>query len=286
MRLLTAISYGLKDLLLHKKIVLLVFMINVLFGIVAVTPIRSIITQSLGATHYPNLLSQDFDFVIWTDLIREYLSSIGLGFQLLSIIMGVYIMWTIFYIGGFTGLAVSNGVKSSSSIFWSEGARYFFRFLRLTFYIILFYLLIVALLLWYIGITDLHILEMESEMELIFRLKVSAGILVLFIYLVSVFKELAKIAIARSDESLITTPLLYAAKQTCSIKYLVLGLVLSLLLGIIFIMYYILSVHFGFKPMFLSILILPQILLLLRIAIRYVRLSAYSYMSKTDLPLS
>ncbi len=286
MSLLSAISYGFKDLLRHKWLILLVFMINMLFGIVALSPFKSIITQSLSTTHYPGLLAQDFDFVIWTDVLREHLSSIGMGFELLSLIMGIYTLWSIFYIGGFTGLSLSNDKHSSSSEFWSSGARYFFRFFRLSIYTILIYLFIIALLLWYIGITDLHILEMESEIELMFKCKVSAGLLLLSIYIISVFKELAKIAIARSDQPLITASILNAAKQTFAIKYLLLGMILSSIVFITFVVYYLLGEYFGLKPMFLSVLILPQLILLVRIAMRYVRLSAFTQIYKSSLPLS
>lgn len=282
MKPFSAITYGLGQLAKNWKVIVLVFVINFIFGLIAIAPFKNMLIQNLGNTAIDLNSSQGFDFTLWTELLRANKSFLPLEAQLFSILFIIYVLWTVFYTAGFTNLIVNSKDRKTTS-FWAGGAYYFFRFLRLTIYTALFISLIIFILLGFTGIFNAHVLDLESEMQLIFRFKIAGILMGIMLFFVGLFSDLAKVKIARTHATLITTDLWKSIKDSFRLRYIILGILWFIFYGLVIGLFYIVTMSLSLNPVVLGFALIPQVFIILKIALGYSRLASIEYMDDSPL---
>lgn len=128
--ILSSIKSGLIQACSNKRVVLIYYLTNLLFGVVLMLPFRSVLNRFVGHSLMGEKLAGRMDMDFLFEFIKEnpdFFSSYSI---LLIIIFTIYGLTSLFLSGGVLSTFVS-GEPYASSLFWGSAAQYFGRFIRL-----------------------------------------------------------------------------------------------------------------------------------------------------------
>ena len=143
MNFITAYTSGLKTVFSKGKLWLLLYALNFLFAIFLAYPLSGMLGAKLGHTLAAETLFDRFDFAFSNDFINEYGDAFGVVMNQSILGIGLYLLLSVFLVGGILNVLKTNEKIGSLSNFWSGGGKYFWRMLRLTIY---FFLMQIAIL--------------------------------------------------------------------------------------------------------------------------------------------
>lgn len=271
---------GWKIFLANWKIVFVVYGMNLLLAFVAMGPLSSALGDAFEYSPLQEAFVSSFDYTLIMDFIHQYGNSVELSIEVMSSFVILYLLWSIFYTGGYMALIQNSNNKQTRQQFWSGGAHYFFRFMRLTFYTLALHgvALFILGLLFNMGGTSPLILD--SEEILITKLKYLIALFMLILFLVGIFKDIAKIHISASHRRFISKANLTALTRTFKRSSVALGIlnVFFLLLG--GLLYVLLKKIVG--DHLLPSIIIAQLFLFYRIAYKFVRLASFFKQEKLN----
>ena len=126
---LTAFKEGMARIWLHKRLLVWLYLINVLFAAVLVYPFRELVAK-IGKTD----LADEFVAGFRVDLFAHFWSQYSPAFKSLGVAaLGLGVLYLIVYVlltGGIVATLVSEDKVSLRRLLYTSG-RYFFRFVRL-----------------------------------------------------------------------------------------------------------------------------------------------------------
>jgi len=163
--------------------------------------------------------------------------------------------------------------------FWSGGATYFLRFLRLALYVLLVLMIVGSLCFILFSAGGLNPLATLTEAVLIKKFWIATVLFTLAYFFISIFKELAKAKIVSSSDKLLHKSNLAAAIATLRTSSLSLGLINLLILVAVCLIYFLLKKLIG--SAFLPSLIAGQLFLVFRMAARFVKQASFVYANRT-----
>lgn len=128
--ILKSLKSGFVQMWANRRMVLIFYFANLLFGLLVMLPFRAILNKfaghSLLSTKLGGLMDMDFLF----EFIKHNSSALSMLTALLLMVSVVYWLFALFLSGG--AFAVfATGEKYSSTLFWGSAAKYFGRFIRL-----------------------------------------------------------------------------------------------------------------------------------------------------------
>lgn len=143
MRVLKAYTVGFRQSIRFPQILGLIYAVNLLLALILTTGLAAILNNELGESLAVNHLQNGFDFLILSDLWRQQQSAFAaLGLSALILII-FYWLLSVFFTGGI--LRSLNKEKYTTTAFFAGCGQYFFRFLRLSIYLLMLHLLIVLI---------------------------------------------------------------------------------------------------------------------------------------------
>lgn len=258
----------------------MLYLFNLLLAVLAVGPLESLLSSVFDKSDTINTLAQRFDYNLVMDLYNHYGFGIGMTLSSIFSFLFCYIIWVIFASGGVLGMyhAAIEGEKTSVASFLKYGAVYFFRFFRLTFYILITYGSVLALFAYYFTKDGLDVFKMDSEIVLINRFWILCAALIVIGFFISIFRDNAKAHIVSNNSQFIFKSNLRAIKQLILPKFVLLSLLNLAMLGIVSLLY------FGLKsivtPTGIMLLLLTQFYLLIKLCYRVVREVSYLEMNR------
>lgn len=256
-------------LIRHKWIISLLYGFNLVFALLAIGPFNSYIENVFANSDTINTLANQFDYSIIMDVVNEYGIGIGMTFSALFSYFIMYVLWSTFATAGFLGMYQKSLIKGHSKIkeFWSSGITFFFKFLRLNIYIILIYVIVIALMAVFFMKDGLDVFKMESEVALISRFWMLLFLLFVLGFFISIFRDVARSNIIISNPKYIHKTNLQSLKSTLRLRHISLSLINLIFLAIICLIFYTLK---GIEAVWLSFLI-SQFYLVFRLCYRVVR---------------
>ena len=125
-----SIQSGIAQMWAQKRMVIVFYLINFLFALIMMLPLRSTINSYIGHS----LMGAELGGRINMDFVFELLfgegNFISSAFLLLLVVSGLYWLCNLFLSGGAFEVLVK-GEKYSPQLFWGGAARYLGRFIRL-----------------------------------------------------------------------------------------------------------------------------------------------------------
>lgn len=111
----------------NKKVVFLVYAMNVIFGLMLALPFAATISSAIGNLGSMSDLMTGFDFTLFLDFLRIYGRSLGGLFSVAKWLVPIYIIFQIFLLGGIISV-YKDGPGLAIGQFFSQCAAYFWRY--------------------------------------------------------------------------------------------------------------------------------------------------------------
>jgi hypothetical protein len=260
---LSIITLGWKTALGSWQIWTLLLLVNFLFAKLISAPFVSLIDSASMNRVMPSRVSLTYIY----DLIQNDQNFSSHLLSILPITIGAYLLWTIFSTGGIINSIIHNDSKLST--FLSGGLKYFFRFLRLTIYML--FLLGLAGFISYKVVTagEINIFQIDSEDFLIKR-TIWVSICLAIVYtLLKLWNDWLKITITRQDPRFFFKQAINSITQILNIRILGVFLVnIVIALGLILLFRTI-----G-RSIPISAILITQVIILIRLWYKIANLSS------------
>ena len=203
MKIISAYIAGWKILFQHKKIWLLLYLVQLIVAGMATIPFADYIEKTVGRSLDIKESMGRFDYTFFNDFLTNY----GSGFEVLLMMwlgfIALYFVIGIFLTGGVLRMVEDERHHLSLSEFISGAGHFFWRLLRLSFY----FLLLQGLLLAVMGFiflqktNYLNPFELESEVIIIKAAALLLPIYLLLAILLFMIHDLVKLHLLRQDAS-------------------------------------------------------------------------------------
>ena len=201
MKILQSFTTGLRRASSEPKMVLVLYLLNVLFAIPLAMAWRSALDLGLGRSMDSSQLMQGLDFLVLQDFMNLHREALSAVLAQMSWAVFVFMLVNTFLAGGILAVVSFPGGKFSASTFFSGCAKYFGRFLRL-FIVFVILLAVVGLLMAGICGFLAQALTQNAVSEITY-IWVTIAAIVLFLIpmmLIIMIADYAKVSVALSDE--------------------------------------------------------------------------------------
>ncbi len=199
MNILKSYAAGYKNIYSLKKIITIIFGITVMLGLAIAFPFYSTLSGGFSARPVLKLLFTDFNSTVYFDFMNNYGDMVRPFFALM-IWMGIfYFFFTVFFAGGILKLLDGSSIKSKAQAFFAGSSKFFFRFLRLGFYILIFQIITFAVIA--VGFSSIlnRSLSNSAEPKLFAIIVIWISFHVLAFIFYSLVSDYAKIILVKED---------------------------------------------------------------------------------------
>lgn len=204
MNVFSAFKTGLKLLTQHWKMWGLVYLLNLLFGLIVALPFNALFKSGVAYSMSPAESLKRFDY----SFIMDFLNQNGFAFSSLLnssyFVLIPFFLLNVFLMGGITGSFVKHKEQFSFRHFWQEGGLYFWRMLRLTFYFMLIHGFVALIFFKIFSLGGLSPFEIESDSVLISRFHWLAFFYGLFLVIIFLIHDYVKVRLVKEDRSIFT----------------------------------------------------------------------------------
>lgn len=199
---------GLRSTFQQQKLWLLLYALNFLFAMFLAFPLSSYLDDKLGNTLAIDKLKEGFDYTVFYDFMKDYGDIAGFILDQSLVGLGLYLILSIFLIGGILKIFIEKPKHSSLSAFWDGASSYFWRMLRLTVYfIIIHFLLLVLFFTIFSFLTAGGLERFRNESEIIQRGLVLTPIYLFFATVVFMIQDYAKINLVSTNSRYLFQPI-------------------------------------------------------------------------------
>lgn len=123
----------------------LIFVLNVLLAVLCTSPLVTLLDEELGNSAILEDILPDFDYAAYNDIVHQFGEGVSVILdQALSNVI-LFLLLAIFTMGGILSAFQKPEQSFSFRDFWSSGAYYFWRILRLTIYFTIVQLFLIAM---------------------------------------------------------------------------------------------------------------------------------------------
>ncbi|MEM6318241.1 MAG: hypothetical protein AAF960_11270 [Bacteroidota bacterium] len=278
-----AYTTGLQTIFTKGKLWLLLYALNFLFAVLLAYPLSSFLGDKLVNTMAVDVLLERFDFTVFIDFFNEYGDVFGwlLNQSVAAILL--YLLLNVFLVGGILTVFV-RPQRTSVTNFWSGGAHFFWRMLRLTIYFLLFQGVLLGIFLTIVSSIFSNWPEgFDNEEQIVQRLFIIIPVYLLLSTVLFMVQDYAKIRLVNSNKSLVTLPILRAFRWTFRHfgQAFLLYLLNLLTFGVLFFIY--LQMHFDSAV--LATFLVGQFFVIARIGTKLLNLASASELyTQSQLP--
>ena len=124
------IKNGFAQVWKNKRLIVVFYLANLLFGLVLMLPFRAVLSNFSGNTLMGAKLGGRLDMDFLFDLLTHNQNIVSIITGMMLIVPAVYWLFSLFLSGGAFSVLVK-GEKYSAAIFWHGAATYFGRFFRI-----------------------------------------------------------------------------------------------------------------------------------------------------------
>lgn len=195
MKAFTAYLTGWKTALQHWRMWLGLYLITLLFALLAALPLRGFLSKTVGQSLAFSRSFEGFDYTFLRDFLREY----GQGFgAIMNQAVGytiLYLLFSVLLMGAILSVIGQRERAFRWVDFWQGGLRFFWRMLRLAVYFLLLHGLVLAFFgfLFYRATKGFAPFELESEAPILRAIRLFLPLYLLLAILVFMLHDYAKI---------------------------------------------------------------------------------------------
>ncbi|HLF64551.1 MAG TPA: hypothetical protein VI603_12395 [Saprospiraceae bacterium] len=198
MKVITAFREGWKMVVLHRRMWLILYLVNLVFAVVATIAFRGWLKDTAG---YSLALAHNigrFDFTFITDLIRNY-GGLSLLCEQVIVIAIAYLIFSAFLVGGILHIYLHQREKFSARDFLSGGALYFWRMLRLAGYFLLIQFGLLAIFCLVFIAIGVNPKEMESDVQFLQYVKIILPVYLFMALVIVIMHDYVKIYVVQQN---------------------------------------------------------------------------------------
>gem|GEM_PF-673075 len=283
MKILKAYKFGWQFLLKHWRLLLILYLVNFVFALLAAFPLNNYLQSTVVHTLSVQESLEGFNYSIISDFLNEYGTGLAVVFNQSLVVMLFFFILNIFFTGGILNLIKYQPSGYDSSTFWRGCTKYFWRFFRLTSYF-----LITHIALFFLCYTifikvsgGANFLEMENDLQVINGLKIALPIYLVLVFFIFLFNDYLKLHIVDFEKKYLFQPFVSNLKFLS--KNFLRGAGLYLINILSFVIIFVTFYYFT-KPMvaqtYLGILLLfvvNQVWIVLKTGIKLINLSSAGY---------
>lgn len=274
-------SYG-RGLLCARynwKLIILLYLMNLLLMFIAIGPMTNLMKRVLGNSLELNTFQNGFNYTTLMDVVNNHGDAVGISLIAIFTMFVPYALWIVFSSGGIVEVIKTYSVRSSLFIFWKGAATYFFRFFRVTVYVLIVYGLLIYVLYLFFMKDGLSPFDFDSEQILINRFWILLIIFAIGAFFIATFRDLTKVIIGHHDELVIFESVRESLKKLFSLQFILLSLLNVIVLLLLLGLYQLLKNLTG-NALLMGVIV-SQIFLLFRVAYRIVRLGSFEQLWKS-----
>jgi len=200
MKIFTAYRTGLISAAKSKKMATVIYAITFLLALLLAIPFRGTLSKIAGNSMDINSMIKGFDITTYADFLRTAGHAIS-PFVSAAFWFGVlYLVFTVFFAGGVLKILSVENQKFSARLFFENCAIFFFRFLKLAFYLLILQL-IFALIVFFPLAEIVAMVSSTVQNEAVLFNIVLIGIIVyiFFFILLLIIGDYAKIILFNND---------------------------------------------------------------------------------------
>jgi len=273
--LLGNLRTGISIMRYYWKTVVAIYFVSLILAFFAVGPMSSLFSGLLANTELYDALNDGYDHTIIMDIKNNHPDALGLAASWAMSMLIPYLLWSIFYSGSIMGHVRDYYNSEAKPDFFRSGGRYFKRFLLLSFAIFLVMTICASLLSTIIIALGINPFDQMSENALIIRISIAVIIFLIVFFLLSIYKEVAKVIISDDNKGNQKGKLSQVSQFTFSRKGLGLGLLFLLLLTILSGLYFLLRYLMGEN--IIPLVIVGQLFMLSRIAYKFIKTATFHH---------
>ncbi len=201
MSITRAFSSGLRRATAEPRMVLVLYIVNLLIALPVAMAFRSVLQAGFGSSMAPSTLMGSLDFTTWQDFITAHGDELSAVFRQIFWVMIVFMLINTFLAGGIlTVLKDSRGKYTASSFFGGCGA-YLGRFLRLLVLFVIVLLLVALLSGGIVGFVGQALTEnATSELTYIWVQVAMSIVFMVPMMIVLMIADYAKVSVVLNDE--------------------------------------------------------------------------------------
>jgi hypothetical protein len=206
MKVLNAYLKGWKILLQHRKMWLLLYLMQFVIALLAALPLAGYLGQTVGhSLDLTNSLGR-FDYTFLNDIWFNFGRGLRPMFQQTLSAIAFYFFLSAFLTGGILTMIKTWKEGNNLSGFFAGAGHFFWRVLRLGFYFLIPQLLLFLLMgsLFLKMTNNMFPFELESELEIINAAKLLLPIYLILATILFMIHDLAKIVLLHRDETWLT----------------------------------------------------------------------------------
>jgi len=200
MNIIYSYTSGVKSVFYVKKIVFVIYLLNLIFALVVAIPFASVLSTAIGFSDALTSLAVSFNYTAYADFMREKGDALAGIFSVGRWLVPVYILLQDFLNGGIIGAFSQDHESYSLSNFYKNCTTYFWRYLKvffgfLVFHIVAIMLIVIPLIIIFKGGID----EVESEITYWTAGYWVMGIYFILFTLIMVVSDYTKILLTKDD---------------------------------------------------------------------------------------
>jgi hypothetical protein len=206
MKIINAYLSGWKFLRHHRKMWLLLYLMQFVIALLAALPLAGYLGQTVGhSLDLTNSLGR-FDYTFLNDLWLNFGGGLRPMFQQTLSAIAFYFFLSAFLTGGILTMIKSWQEGNQLTGFFAGAGHFFWRVLRLGFYFLIPQLLLLLLMgtLFLKMTNNMFPFELESELEIIRAAKLLLPIYLILATILFMIHDLAKIVLLHRDETWLT----------------------------------------------------------------------------------
>jgi hypothetical protein len=252
MNILKSYADGFKRTYTLKKIVTIIFGITVSLGVILAFAFFSATSEKFGARPEVLSLLKDFNATVYFDLMNNYKDLIE-PFTGMMIWFGlIYFFFSVFFAGGVIKMFEGSSIQSAAQAFFAGSVKYFFRFLRLGFFVLIAQFLAFIVIAAGFLVIFTQTLQNSTEPKLFTIIMMWLATHFLVWAFISVVADYAKIILVKEDSKKVFKSLWYSFSFSVRKVYVTYPLyLLCLIVPIVsFVLYFLLEDLIGMKSGF------------------------------------
>ena len=279
-KVFNAYKNGWRCTLSHYRIILFIFLVNLVLAFIAISPLSMAIEDAFDSNGQLGQLMSSFDYALVSDFLRLYRLNVSSAIGFIIPLSIIYLIFYSFIYGGLARIAINGMDRMEFSTFLSSCARYFWKMLVLTLLTIIVFGIVFFILFKFFAQEGFNPFALESEMGLISRFWISISVLILVFFILTTIRDFTKISIVED----LSRRLMPSVREGFSRTFKPVNLVLSMLniLVLIVILYAYHRFKISVGEFSLSVLLIGQLIIIFRIAYKLIRLASFSFILKEN----
>ncbi len=199
--MMSALVKGFKQVLIHKNIIVYLFLIQLIFAGIVGSVIQKDLQMHLGQTIAGQVFESDFNYSVFMDMMRSIPDAFAISGKVFVIVFVINFILAIFLHAGCIQTLLHKQKQSMAS-FMSSAAKLFFPFLFFALFFLILFLIITGILFGPLAANSLPFVEwLESDRLFFYVLYVCLFIYFLLLSFITNWSINSRIHCARSQVS-------------------------------------------------------------------------------------